>query len=217
MTANTTSTEPNRNENSLAVRYDVEPIRIRDPVAEALAVLDPGEPFVIDYEDVVVAAGHSCPTASGAFRIAQLGLEALYPDSLPVRSQIEVLAGGSQSDTSYGVTGNILSYITGAAGIEGFGGLAGGVGDRRNLLEFEAFEPDGPEPTFRFRRTDVDETVQVTYHVGDVPDGGSALGYLEKMIDGSANEEERELFATAWHDRVRAVLSEDDLFTVESV
>ena len=58
---------------------NVEPIHIRDPVAEALTVLDPGEPFVIDYADVVKAAGHSCPTASGAYRIVDLGLDALYP------------------------------------------------------------------------------------------------------------------------------------------
>ena len=57
----------------MAVEYDAEPIRIRDPVAEALGVLEDGDPFVITYEDVVKAAGHSCPTASGAFRIAQLG------------------------------------------------------------------------------------------------------------------------------------------------
>lgn len=65
---------------------DSEPTRIRDPVAEALTVLDAGEPFVISYADVVKGAGHSCPTASGAYRIVQLGLEALYPDEeLPVR------------------------------------------------------------------------------------------------------------------------------------
>jgi len=32
---------------------DIEPIRLRDPVAEALAVLEPGDPFVVTYRDVV--------------------------------------------------------------------------------------------------------------------------------------------------------------------
>jgi len=47
-------------------------------------------------------------------------------------------------------------------------GLAGGYGGRRDLLRFDAFDPETPDPTFRFRRTDMDDTVAVTYHVGDV-------------------------------------------------
>lgn len=108
---------------------DVEPIRIRDPVAEALGVLAPGDPFVLTYRDVVQAAGHSCPTAAGAYRIAQVGLDALYAGDLPVRSQVEVLVGGPEDDTQHGVTGRLLSYATGAAGDDGFGGLAGGTAD----------------------------------------------------------------------------------------
>ncbi|MFB6201384.1 MAG: hypothetical protein ABEI98_05175, partial [Halorhabdus sp.] len=71
----TNPTDTNRTEEHRAVEYDVEPIRIRDPVAEALTVVEPGEPFVVTYEDVVMTAGHSCPTASGAYRIAQVGLD----------------------------------------------------------------------------------------------------------------------------------------------
>lgn len=104
------------------------PIRVRDPVAEALTVLEPGEPFVIGYADVVKEAGHSCPTASGAFRIAQLGLAELYldPNEYPVRGDVEVTAGGPKSDSTYGVMSWIVSYVTGAAKEDGFGGLAGG-------------------------------------------------------------------------------------------
>ncbi|GAB7012423.1 hypothetical protein [Halolamina salina] len=217
MSENTTPTDTNRPGSNMAVEYDVEPIRVRDPVAEALAVLDPGDPFVVTYEDVVTAAGHSCPTASGAYRIAQLGLDALYPDDLPVRSEIEVLAAGPRDDATYGVMGRLISYVTGAAQEDGFGGLAGGYGDRRNMLTFDAFDPDTAAPTFRFRRTDTDETVEVTYHVGDVPDGGPALGNLQQIIEGTASDEERELFADVWHGRVQSVLSDDSLFTVTTV
>ncbi len=217
MSESTNPSDTNRNEQHWAVEYDVEPIRIRDPVAEALAVLEPGEPFVVTYEDLVKAAGHSCPTASGAYRIAQLGLDALYPDDQPVRSEIEVLAAGSRDDATYGVMSRLISYVTGAAQEDGFGGLAGGYGDRRNLLTFDAFEPDSAEPTFRFHRTDTDETVEVTYHVSEVPDGGPALGNLQQIIDGTASEEDRELFAEVWHSRVQAVLSDDALFTVTTV
>ncbi|WP_435096687.1 hypothetical protein [Halorubrum sp. N11] len=217
MSENTTPTDTNRTEENWAVEYDVEPIRVRDPVAEALGVLEPGAPFVITYMDAVKEAGHSCPTASGAYRIAQLGLDALYPDSDPVRSEIEVQAAGPRDDAAYGVMSRMISYITGATEDDGFGGLAGGYGGRRDLLRFESFDPDTAEPTFRFRRTDTDQTVEVTYHVGEVPDGGPAIGNLQGILDGSASDQQRKAFSDAWHRRVRVVLSDDSLFTVETV
>jgi hypothetical protein len=217
MSQNTTATDTNRTEENWAVDYDVEPIRIRDPVAEALVVLEPGEPFVVTYEDVVKAAGHSCPTASGAYRIAQLGLDALYPDALPVRSKIEVRAPEPRDDATYGVMGRLISYVTGATQEDGFGGLAGGYGDRRDLLAFDAFEAGTADPTFRFCRTDTGKTSDVTYHVSEVPDGGPAIGNLQTILDGSASEAQREAFNQAWHGRVQAVLSDDSLFTVETV
>ncbi|MCU4716944.1 hypothetical protein [Halapricum hydrolyticum] len=215
MTEHTTPTETNST--NWAVEYDAEPIRIRDPAAEALAVLDPGDPFVVTYEDVVKTAGHSCPTASGAYRITQLGLDALYPNSLPVRGEIEVRAGGPSDDATYGVMSRLVSYVTGAAGDDGFGGLGGGHGDRQNLLKYDAFEPVGPDPTFRFQRTDTGDTVEVVYHVRDVPDGGPAIGHLQRILDGTATADDREAFADAWHGRVRAVLADDDLFSVHSL
>lgn len=206
-----------RTETNWSVEYDVDPVRVRDPVAEALAVVEPGEPLVVTYEDVVTAAGHSCPTAAGAYRIAQLGLDALYPDpdELPVRSDVEVVAGGPRSDPSYGVSSRLVSYVTGAAGEDGFGGLAGGYGGRKNSLHFADF--DTADVAFEFHRTDTDDAVRVTYHVGRIPDAGPATAHLQKIIEGSATDEEREAFATEWHGRVRTVLSDDDLFTVESV
>ncbi|WP_123538438.1 hypothetical protein [Halosimplex salinum] len=217
MTETTTATDSNRATTDWAVDYDADPIAIRDPVAEALGVLDPGDPFVVTYEDAVKAAGHSCPTAAGAYRIVQTGLDALYPDDHPVRSDIEVRVAGPRDDATYGVMGRIVSYVTGAAEDDGFGGLAGGYGGRRDLLTFDAFEPDSPDPTFRFRRTDTDETVEVSYHVRDVPDGGPAVGHLQRILDGSASEEQRSAFAEAWHRRVRVVLTRDALFTVEQI
>jgi len=217
MTTDSTAADATHTGTELAVDYDADPIEIRDPAAEALGVLDPGDPFVVTYADAVKAAGHSCPTASGAYRIAQLGLDALYPDDYPVRSEVEVQAAGPRDDATYGVTSRVVSYVTGAAGDDGFGGLAGGHGGRRGLLVFDAFDPDTPEPTFRFRRTDTDETVEVTYHVGDVPDGGPAVGNLQQILDGTATDSQRAAFADAWHRRVQVVLSDDSLFTVEAV
>ena len=113
--------------------------------------------------------------------------------------------------------GRLISYVTGAAQEDGFGGLGGGLGDRRNMLLFDDFEPDTPAPTFRFHRTDTGETVEVTYHASEVPDGGPAMRYLQEILAGSATREERDTFDDAWHGRVQAVLSDDSLFTVEKV
>lgn len=167
---------------------------------------------MISYADVVKEAGHSCPTASGAFRIVQLGLAELYPNEYPVRGDIDVIAGGPKSDATYGVMSRIVSYITGAAEEDGFGGLAGGYGDRKHHLHFG--DADTVDPTFTFQRTDTDDAVQVTHHVGDVPAAGPATQYLEKLIDGTATDEGRTVFAEAWHGRVHTVLTDDDLFTI---
>lgn len=61
------------------------------------------------------------------------------------------------------------------------------------------------------------ESIEVTYHVSDVPDSGPAFGPLQRIIDGTASEEDRELFAEAWHGRVQKVRSDDSLFSVTSV
>jgi formylmethanofuran dehydrogenase subunit E len=216
MTEPTSQTDETQTETHWNVEYDVEPIRIRDPVAEALAVLDPEQPFVVTYEDVVKAAGHSCPTAAGGFRIAQLGLDALYPNTDPVRSDVEVHAGGPRDDPSYGVLSRIISYVTGAAEEDGFGGLAGGHGDRRHLLHF-GDDGGGAEPSFVFERTDTEDAVRVTYHVSRIPDAGDAVEYLPKLVQGTATSEERAAFREDWHARVRTVLHDDGLFTVEPV
>ena len=195
------------------VEYDTEPIRIRDPVAEALSVLEPGEPFVFGYDDVVKQAGHSCPTAAGSFRVVQVGLDKLYPDEHPVRGDIAVRVAGRKEDAAYGVMSRIVSYLTGAAEEDGFGGLAGGHGARNDLMEFDAIdERDGP--TFVFERTDTGEAVEVVYHVGEVPEAGPGVQHLDKMVEGTATADQREEFRRDWHDRVRTVLDDDRLFEV---
>ncbi|WP_411967830.1 hypothetical protein [Haloferax sp. YSSS75] len=214
---NTNPTETNSTETNWDVTYDADPIYIRDPVAEALCVLEPGEPFVVTYEDVVKAAGHSCPTAAGAFRIAQVGLDTLYDDERPVRSDVEVVAAGPEDDPTYGVTTRLLSYITGAAGVDGFGGLGGGYGGRKNLLTYDGFDAESADPTFRLRRTDTGETVEVRYHVGGIPGGGPALGNLQSILEGMATDDERAAFGESWHRRVQSVLSDDRLFSVRNV
>lgn len=213
---NDSTTEPDRT--NWTVEYeDVEPIRLRDPVAEALAVVDPGEPLVVTYADVVTAAGHSCPTTAGAYRIVQRGLGTLYPDpdDLPVRGEIAVEAGGPRDDPGYGVTSRFVSYVTGAAGEDGFAGLAGGHGGRKDTLSFGDFGSDGL--AYDFTRTDTGEAVRVTYDTAAIPEAGPGVEHLPKLIDGTATDEEREAFANAWHGRVERILRGDGYVAVDRV
>ena len=195
-------------------RYpDLEPIRLRDPLAEVLGVVDPDEPVEFRYADLVRAAGHSCPTTAGTLQIAEFGLAALYPEALPVRGDVSVHIGGPVDETAFGVTGRLLSLVTGAAGDDGFGGLPGGFGRRRGLLRYEAL--DGPGVQVRFSRTDDDAAVQVTYDVEAVPGLGEAKDLLPDVVDGNADEEAVADFRDAWHRRVDAVLESKDYFSVE--
>lgn len=193
---------------------DPGPIQIRDPVAEVLGLVPNGEPLVVDYWSVVTHAGHSCPAAAGGYRLAQTGLDALYPDSLPVRSDVSVTAAAPEDAHPYGVIAGIISHVTGASDQRGFAGLGDGFGDRQNLLRFDGFEAEGV--AFEFGRTDTGEAVRVTYRLGDVPRPAD-LGLLESVLDGSASDDEVAAFREAWHSRVRAVLDREDLFTVEQI
>ncbi len=217
---------------------DLDPIRVRDPVADVLGVTRPGQTFEVSYADVVKLAGHSCPAAAGGFRIAAAGLAALYPDSVPVRSDVTVHARGAPDDQRYGVTSRILSYVTGATDERGFGGLAGGFGNRRNLLVFDGAagdemddpaddeetardtsadaEGDGPGPiTYVLERTDTDRRVEVRYRVGDLPPLGDARAHLPALVEGTASDDQREAFLDAWHARVRAALGDDRYVAVD--
>ncbi len=71
--------------------YQVPPIRLREPLAEALGAFK-NRDSVLEYRfiDLVKMAGHACPTIAGAFLSCQAALEALYPDAMPVRGEIGV-------------------------------------------------------------------------------------------------------------------------------
>ena len=123
-----------------------------------------------------------------------------------------MLVGEEKPEHPYGVLSRVLSYVTGAAEEDGFPGLAGGHGDRRDLLQYG--DRDASDPTFVLERTDTGEAVRVTYHLSDVPDLGEAAALLPDVVEGSASPAERERFQEAWHERVDAVLADDDLFSV---
>lgn len=187
---------------------ETEPIEIRDPLAEVLGMVTKGEPLVVTFADVAKAAGHACPAVAGAYRGTQLGLERLYPDSLPVRSDIAVTVSGEPDDPGLGPMANVIRHITGAADETGFVGF-GGFGGREDLLSFD--DIDAPGRAFRFERTETGDAVVVSFDpssTGVDPDagGGAPMQTLSKVVSGDANEDATAQFRRQWHERVQRIL-----------
>jgi hypothetical protein len=196
-----------------------EPIRIRDPLAEVLGMVEEGDPLHVSFEEVATAAGHACPAVAGAYRSTQLALEELYPETLPVRSEIAVTVGGTPETHGLGPMANVIRQITGAADETGFTGF-GGYGGRDDLLAFG--EVDAPDRAFRFERTDTNDAVTVGFDpasAGVDPEegGGPPMQTLTRIVAGEADDEEAERFHEEWHERVQRILeapAEGGPFTV---
>lgn len=202
-----------------------DPIHVRDPLAEVLGMVSEGEPMTVTFAEVAKAAGHACPAVSGAYRATQLALADLYPESLPVRSEIAVTVFGTPDTPGLGPMASVVTHITGAGDETGFGGF-GGFGGRTNLRTFDDETDTGPGRTFEFTRTDTDETIRVTFDPDAVgmspgtggdgapspdsggPDGGPAA-LLPKLVAGEASDGERERFLETWHGRVQRILDSD--------
>lgn len=202
---------------------NADPIEIRDPLAELLGMVPPGEPLVVTFADAAKHAGHACPAVAGAYRSTQLALAELYPNAYPVRSDIAVIVDDDPEAMGVGPMASVISHITGAARETGFTGF-GGYGGRKNLLSFS--ESSGRDRSFAFTRMDTDETVRVSFSPGTVgvapPGGGdSTADLIPRLVAGEASDEERQEFYDGWHGRVQRVLDAspgpNSPFTVEIV
>lgn len=187
----------------------VEPIRLKEPLAYILGAQDEEEVFIINYTDAVLVAGHSCPAVSGAYKVTQKALKALYGDETPVRGQIKVLIKGGPTDLAYGPQSHVISLITGAAGATGFKGLGGNYG-RNNRLFFD--EGDVQFNTFIFQREDTGKAVQVTYNPQSLPGDARMNDLVPLVLRGMANKEQKDLFIALWQGNVRRILLEDDKY-----
>lgn len=194
---------------------DVAPIKLIDPLAHVLGAQKDGEPFVFHYTDAVKLAGHSCPAVSGAYKITEKALKALYGNDMPVRGSIKVLVKGGPADLAYGPQAQVITLITGASGVTGFKGLGGRYG-RNNKLFFDAENMEFN--AFIFQREDNKKTVKVTYDPQALP-GDERMGDLIGLVlQGRATNEQKELFHSLWQGNVKRILLEDvkypGLFTV---
>lgn len=185
---------------------DVEPIGLREPLAEFLGAIDKGEEFVFTYQDVVKLAGHSCPAVSGAYKLTQKALKALYGNETPVRGEISVRVLGSVDHSANGPISQVISLITGAAPETGFAGL-GQRFARKNKLTFD--EKNEEPNAFVFTRDDNGKSVKVIYHPERIPQKEDMSELLTKCIVGTANEKQQEKFKALWQERVKAVLLEE--------
>lgn len=195
---------------------DVEPIELRDPLAELLGAIEEGEEFVFTYADAIKLAGHSCPAVSGAYKITQKALKALYGNTMPVRGEISVKVLGSIHNGANGPISQVISLITGAAPETGFAGL-GGEFVRKNKL---VFDEENEEPNaFVFTRDDNKISVKVTYHPERLPQKDEMSRLFTKSISGTATKKQKEEFMAMWQEKVRTVLFEEvkSLFTIEKL
>ncbi|MBI5755799.1 MAG: hypothetical protein HZA12_02640 [Nitrospirae bacterium] len=196
----------------------VEPIKLKDPLAYFLGSMDEGEILIFKYADAVKLAGHSCPAISGAYKITAKALSALYGEEPPVRGEIRVAVLGKPTDMAYGPMSQVISLITGAAPVTGFGGL-GRRFRRRDLLVFD--EGHLGYNTFIFQRMDNKKTVEVTYNPDLVPEDPRLGGLISLVLSDQASEEDKRAFRKAWQDKVRNILIEDKnihgLFEVKEI
>lgn len=175
-------------------------IRVRDPLATFLGAAEGGV-FDYGYDDAVRLAGHSCPTVASAWLLTRAGLADLYREELPERGGVLVELRDAADAGVTGVVARVVSLPTGAAGDDGFKGIAGRF-VRRGLLHFEA--RIGGE--LRFTRTDGGGAVDVDAHLERVPGDPQ----MRQAMMGALAEDAASLaaFGAMWQERVRRLLLE---------
>ncbi len=136
-------------------------IKIFEPFSAFLQGDEEEYNFEISLLDVVRFAGHACPSMIGAFLMAKAAVEALYPDDKTCRrGDLEIDIPYGPTDGATGPMANVFSFITGAWGETGFGGLQGQFA-RRNLIRFNS--SNVPERGYRFTRISTHQSVDVLY------------------------------------------------------
>ena len=181
--------------------YDeITPIKLKDPLADVLGAFENGL-YEISYKEVVKGAGHSCPTVAGAYIMTQKALEALYGDTPALRGDVEVYFKESLEDGVAGVIGNVISYITGATDKSGFKGLGGKFA--RHSLMF--YGNDIGEASARFKSLSSGKTIDIFYNPSSIPASAQMQPLMQRIMQGVASGEEKQLFGELWQERVAKI------------
>ncbi|HIP46490.1 MAG TPA: hypothetical protein EYG95_02905 [Campylobacterales bacterium] len=178
----------------------VESIILQDPLSAVLGAFENGQ-IEYTYLDVVKSAGHSCPTVAGAYLMTWRALDALYPDSIPLRGGIKVAFKEAESDGVAGVIGNVIAQITGATDKSGFKGLNGKFA-RHSLMRFS----EDIFSSARFTRVDTGKSVDVFYDPSIVLPASTMPALMQKVMSGTASDLEKKEFGVLWQERVEKIL-----------
>jgi hypothetical protein len=175
-------------------------IRVHDALADFLGSAAGG---VLDYgyADAVRSAGHSCPTVASAWLVTRAALAALYPQGLPERGGLGVSLREPADAGVTGVVARVVALVTGAAGDDGFAGIAGRF-VRRGLLQF-AVAIGGD---VRLRRQDNGHAVDVLTRLDRVPAAPGLPAALRQALAADADAAARAEFSALWQSRVERLL-----------
>ena len=188
----------------------IESIELIDPLADFLGAFEDGV-VTFNYLDIVKSAGHSCPTVAGAYLMTLYALKALYKDELPKRGQIKVAFKEEAHEGATGVVANVITHITGAAGVQGFKGI-GGRFARENLLSFNA----DISAEVSFTRTDTNASFKLSYDASAIAIDPRQKELMAKVLKSQAKQEEINLFKTLWQKRVEEIFKKsDDAITIK--
>jgi hypothetical protein len=149
-------------------------------------------------------AGHSCPTVAGAYLMTMRALQALYPDELPVRGNLQVEHSGAKDQGTNGVIANVASFITGAADEGGFKGLNGTYARNKRLSFNGRF--DG---LLRFTRLDNNASVIVDYDPSSVTGSPEMPPLMQAIFSDTADADQRQQFGKLWQARVLKILERE--------
>jgi formylmethanofuran dehydrogenase subunit E len=185
---------------------DIPTITLHDPLGEFLGAFEDGV-VEISYLDCAKLAGHSCPTVASAYLMATAGLNTLYPDGLPHRSQISIEMQAPKAEGVTGGIGNVIAYIVGASDEGGFKGI-GGTFSRNDLLRFGVSQLAG---MVRLTRIDTGDSVTLSSDTSQVPGSPEMMPLMQKAMQGAASDAEKVQFQALWQGRVEAMLLSSDL------
>ncbi|MBF0164000.1 MAG: hypothetical protein HQM01_05735 [Magnetococcales bacterium] len=191
---------------------DTPNITLRDPLAELLGAGE--EPFVYTFNDAVKLAGHACPTVAGAFLMIRRALELLYPNTIPTRGDVLITVPNRIEEGVTGPITQIFTLVTGAAGLNGFKGLAGQY-NRMNLMRFQ--EGLGGAAPFVFEAISTGRKVALVYSPAAIPPDPRMGEIMPLVLSNRAMPELRTEFGRLWRQRVEAILADGGMRTVTQV
>ncbi len=182
---------------------EIKPIIMFDELAKFLGTSEDGL-LEYRYSDIVKMAGHSCAIVSGAYIITRAAMKILYGSELPQRGNIKVEIKNNPDIDNAGVTGSVISNITGAAYQQtGFSGIQQGRFNRRNQLIYGA----KIDADVRFTRLDTLASVKINYKPGKVVEPKSIL---MSAIGPSATIELKTTFPQRWQQMVKTIFDNEN-------